>query len=397
MKIAILTSGVLPIPAVKGGAVENLIDFYLEYNEQHHLYDITVFSVWHPDVKNHCALMSNMNHYKYIRVDTFWAKIHKRLIHFFHKRKENYHCSVEYYFNWALKNIKKQHYNVIIIENRPAYALRLSQEADAILFCHLGNDFLNTTIRNYQSVYDSTRCFINASKFITKQVKTINDNDKKCYTVYNGIDVKKFFQAQPLNRGSLGLSNQDFIIVYSGRLVKEKGIFELIRAIKELNDIPYLKLLIIGGSAYGMDKNRTPFMTQLDQEIQSIKDRVVCTGFVKYDHIPSYLKMCDLAVVPSMWDEPFGLTVVEAMASGLPLVTTSSGGIPEICGDIATIVDRENIISNLANAIKELYYHPERRLSMAKFLQERSKLFDKEIFASNFFKVLRRELDLILT
>ena len=45
MKIAILTSGILPVPAVLGGAVENLIDYYLEYNNQHQLHDITVYSV----------------------------------------------------------------------------------------------------------------------------------------------------------------------------------------------------------------------------------------------------------------------------------------------------------------------------------------------------------------
>lgn len=45
MKIAILTSGILPVPAVLGGAVENLIDYYLENNNQHQLHDITVYSV----------------------------------------------------------------------------------------------------------------------------------------------------------------------------------------------------------------------------------------------------------------------------------------------------------------------------------------------------------------
>ena len=48
MKIAILTSGILPIPAVQGGAVENLIDYCLEYNERHSLHEIMVFSVNHP-------------------------------------------------------------------------------------------------------------------------------------------------------------------------------------------------------------------------------------------------------------------------------------------------------------------------------------------------------------
>ena len=45
MKIAILTSGILPVPAVLGGAVENLIDFYLEYNERHQLHDITIYII----------------------------------------------------------------------------------------------------------------------------------------------------------------------------------------------------------------------------------------------------------------------------------------------------------------------------------------------------------------
>ena len=48
MKIAILTSGILPVPAVLGGAVENLIDYYLEYNNQHRQHNITVYSVAPP-------------------------------------------------------------------------------------------------------------------------------------------------------------------------------------------------------------------------------------------------------------------------------------------------------------------------------------------------------------
>ena len=49
-KIAILTAGVLPVPAVQGGAVENLVDFCLEYNDKYCLHDITVYSIAHPEV-----------------------------------------------------------------------------------------------------------------------------------------------------------------------------------------------------------------------------------------------------------------------------------------------------------------------------------------------------------
>ena len=172
-------------------------------------------------------------------------------------------------------------------------------------------------------------------------------------------------------------------------MTKDKGILQLIQAIKALSStIPEVKLLSIGASAYGKDKHPTPFIEELIKATESIKDKIVFTGFVDYKEIPSYLKMADIAVVPSMWEEPFGLTVVEAMAAGLPLITTRSGGIPEICEGVATIVERSNIVDNLASAILDLYQHPEKRKQMAKASLERSKLFDKETYAKNFFKAL---------
>ena len=68
MKIAILTSGILPIPAVRGGAVENHIDFYLKYNDEHKLHDMTVFSVYDKRIEGHPALNSDVNHFNFISI-----------------------------------------------------------------------------------------------------------------------------------------------------------------------------------------------------------------------------------------------------------------------------------------------------------------------------------------
>lgn len=68
MKIAILTSGILPVPAVQGGAVENLMDFYLDYNDKYRLHDITVYSIWHSNIESHPALQSEVNHYFLLRL-----------------------------------------------------------------------------------------------------------------------------------------------------------------------------------------------------------------------------------------------------------------------------------------------------------------------------------------
>ena len=388
MRIAILTSGVLPIPAVQGGAVENLIDFCLEYNDYHHLHDITIYSIFDNNVKNHHTLLSKVNHYHYIRTTNFISKTCIYLFRLLYGDKGYYRYTVEYYLEQAIKHIRKQQYDIILIENRPGFILKIKVQTTAQIVIHQENDYINNEIKGYQEIYDSASLIINTSQYITKRVMTINPNDKKCRTVHNGIDTMRFYQAYSFDRQEMGVNDSDFIIVFSGRLTKDKGILQLIQAIKQVQEIPNIKLLIIGASAYGKDKQPTSFIKQLEIESEPIKDKVVLTGFINYDQVPSYLKMADIAVVPSMWEEPFGLTVVEAMASGLPLITTRSGGIPEICEGVATIVDRENIVENLANAILDLYKHPEKRAAMAKASLERSKLFDKETYAKNFFAAL---------
>jgi glycosyltransferase involved in cell wall biosynthesis len=385
MKIAILTSGVLPIPAVLGGAVENLVDMYLEYNEQYHLHELTIYSIWHPNIVQNPS--SNRNRYVYINGNSLKAKLWKignRLL----CRKYYYHESIEYYLHKALNHINKSHYDLIVVENRPGYALTLNQKCNTTYVLHLHNDFIYQGAKNITDICHTFQCIISVSDYITNRVKAVYENKEKCITVHNAIDIKCFQTAQAFSRQLLGLTSNDFVLVYSGRLIKEKGILSLIFAIKQLNNIPNLKLLIIGMSSYGKDKRSTPFIEQLKKESESIKDKVIYTGFVDYKQVPSYLKMANIAIVPSMWEEPFGLTVVEAMAAGLPLITTRSGGIPEICEGVAMIVDRENIVENLAAAILDLYEHPEKCKQMAVAALERSKLFDKETYAKNFFEAL---------
>lgn len=388
MKIAILTAGVLPVPAVQGGAVENLVDFCLEYNDQYHLHDITVYSIAHPAVKNHKAIKSKYNHYCFIKLNGWIAKINKKIYLRKYGGEEYYHYSVEYFFHEARKYILKQNYDIIIIENRPAFALKLQGKTNAKLVLHQENDFLNPLLYNYMNIYKCYSCIINTSDYVTRCVKAFAPNDSKCHTVLNGIDTQRFYDAIAISRHEIGLNDKQFIIVFSGRLTPEKGILELILAIKQLKNTVNCKLLIIGASAYGKDKQPTPFIEKLEKETESIKESVIYTGYVDYKKIPSYLKIADIAVIPSMWEEPFGLTVVEAMAAGLPLITTRSGGIPEICEGVATIVERNNIINNLAAAIFDLYLHPQKRKQMSSASLERSRFFDKKTYANAFFDVI---------
>ena len=390
MKIAVLTCGMLPIPAVQGGAVENLIDFYLEYNDTYKLYDITVYSLWNDKITNHPALLSDVNNYVFIDVTSIKARIARKLRSFFHSdSNEYYNYFIEYYFEKVYVDLKHKDFDFIILENGAGLAYKLSQRGFKNIILHMHNE-----VREAQSQYHTT-IFQNITKIITvsdyiKRKASVLFPANKIVTVHNGIDLTSFTRKKEpsVNRQQIGFDDNDFVMVYSGRIYKEKGVSELIDAMLLLKDMPNIKLMIIGGTFFGNTDHEDEFVRSLKNKVHNIKDKIVFTGFVPYEDLPDYLRIADIAVLPSMWDEPFGLTIVEALAVGLPLITTRSGGIPEICEGVATIVERNNIVNNLVSAILDLYSHPEKRKLMSKASIDRSKLFDKNIYAVKFFAAL---------
>jgi glycosyltransferase involved in cell wall biosynthesis len=105
-----------------------------------------------------------------------------------------------------------------------------------------------------------------------------------------------------------------------------------------------------------------------------------------------YLHLANVAVLPSLWEEPFGLTCAEALAARLPVITTRQGGIPEVVNEeCAILLDAtEELPHHLAEAILDLYHHPERRQAMSNAARCRSQLFSKQRYAQEFFKALEQ-------
>ena len=80
--------------------------------------------------------------------------------------------------------------------------------------------------------------------------------------------------------------------------------------------------------------------------------RIVFTGFIHNSELPKYYQLGDIAVLPSLWEEPAGLTIIEAAACGIPVITTKKGGIPEYLGSEGIYVDVDDrIIDSLREAI----------------------------------------------
>ena len=395
MKLAIMTCGMLPIPAVQGGAVENLVDFYLEYNDMQQLHDITVYSPWDARVTNHPALSSKVNHYVFIDVTSFKAKLARRLYGYFH-HNEYYNYFIEYYFEKVYADLKKHHYDLILIENGAGLAYKLSQRGFNNIILHMHNEVRESRSMYHKVVFNSFTKILTVSNYIKGRASVFFPDDK-IQTVHNGIDLKKFSPKEivSVDRHKMGFSKDDFVMIYSGRINQEKGVSELIDAMILLKDHPQIKLMIIGGTFFGNTNDEDEFIRSLKEKAIKIKANIVFTGFIPYEKMPDYLQLADIAVIPSIWNDPFPTTELEAQAMGLPIITTRRGGIPEeVSEKNAILLDTdEHLIENLASAILELYEHPEKRKQMALVSIERAKLFDKKTFAANFFAALEKAID----
>ena len=157
-----------------------------------------------------------------------------------------------------------------------------------------------------------------------------------------------------------------------------------------LKDLPQIKLMILGSTFFGDAINENDFVRALKEKSQPISERLLFTGFVPYQLMPQYLHLADVAIIPSVWSGPFGLTVAEAQAMGLPTITTQQGGIPEIVSqENAVILSTGQCFANhLADAIRHLYNSPEQRANMAASALQNSTHYDKEYYSHQFFNAI---------
>lgn len=154
----------------------------------------------------------------------------------------------------------------------------------------------------------------------------------KVATIYNGVDVSKFDPAlyppetRSRLRAQLMIPEQAFVIGFVGRLVREKGIFELLEATKRvLQHIPETRLLLVGDTLRSdYDIGKRAFLDAA--ESLGIKDKLVLPGMV--DDTRPYLAIMDVFCLPS-YREGMPVSLLEALAMELPCVATQIRGCRE--------------------------------------------------------------------
>lgn len=166
-----------------------------------------------------------------------------------------------------------------------------------------------------KSVFERANIILTLSKQSAKEIKLLGINPKKVNVFTYWVDLKKF---KPVVGAKEKLKLQKkFVVLFVGRLVTEKGVYELLKACDGLN-----KNILVLFAGTGPAEEDVKSFAQTNQSVRYL-------GRVSQDDLPLYYSASDLVIVPSIHEEGFGRIILESLACGTPVVAANRGAIPE--------------------------------------------------------------------
>lgn len=315
-RIIVIAPGSFSIPSDKSSSVERIIENCLP-NANKHLH-LTLFA----------PRFSNQPRYETVHGIAF--ERFKRL------KKTTY-------LSQMAKRIRQLAPDIIQVENRPHFVNILKK-----YFPHkrlwLQLHSLTYVTPTHISKKQLRRCFNHCERIIVNSyyVKQIISQQfpKMCHRIYvnyPGVDTTIFHPCQSIHEKKSFIQTfypykkSPKILLFVGRLRRIKGVHHLLSALPQLvSKYPNVLLVIVGSAYYGKHM-KTPYVRELEALARLVPEQhVKFIPFVSHQQVAHWYRMADVLLVPSAKKEAFGLVNIEAMASGLPVIATASGGIPEI-------------------------------------------------------------------
>ncbi|SEC69406.1 glycosyltransferase family 4 protein [Paenibacillus sp. GP183] len=316
MKLAYVFNRQLPSPAIRGGAIQLLIDGVLPYLSEKH--QITIISITDPTLPQ----KEKRDAVEYIRL------------------------SPKSYFKEVAKIISNENFDLIHVLNRPDQVPALKEAAPQsqfVLSLHNERFSEKSISRNLaKKSIKSVQKIITISNYLNKTVKSrFPEAEKKLVTVYSGVNLSDYIprwdpRAHVLRnefRMKYRIDPDQRVIFFAGRLIEKKGPHLLIKAMDTVLQKHKNAVLVISGGRFYSDDRMTDYIRSLYKMAKPLKKKVIFTKYIPAQEIPYYYLMADVFVCSSQWNEPAGRIHYEAMAAGVPIITTHRGGIPEIIKD----------------------------------------------------------------
>ena len=242
---------------------------------------------------------------------------------------------------------------------------------------------------------------VSISKYITRELMAIGVPEEKIATLWHGIDSRQFSSREPSKKileDHPVLKGKKNIVFHPARMGLAKGCDITIEAFRLVKEEIKDAFLLMSGSGniidWGLSQNKDiAFFMSLIKHL-GLENSVYINTFDIKSEMPNLYNLAKVVVYPSSVEEPFGLTMLEAMASAKPIIVTNSGGMPEIIQDDVNgyVVPKRNHVA-LAEKIIRLMKDDQLNAKLGK--QGRKIIeakYTKAIYAQNLVKVYEEAL-----
>jgi len=402
MNICFITGGIFPVPAVEGGAVQNLIESLIRKNDEHHEADITVISIASEKAET-AAMKYKCTRFLFLDKNMMIERLDKIVFliacHILKVKKTfryRYIFRRFFYISQCSHLLIREEFDRIVLVNdhtlfmllrNKRLKLKLANKLYFYAHSHPSRDFVKS-----ETITAGCPNVIAISNFIGNEYKHKYGN-VNIFVLKNAIDTFLFSQRMTeekriQERGKYGLLPEDTVLLFAGRISDEKGIIELARAFAPIDDTR-LKLLIVGSNFYTSDV-KSPIMENLSEILLPCKNRVFFTGYIPYNEMWKLYRIADIGCFPSIWDEPAMLTGIEAMVAELPIITTNAGGIPEyIQPECAVILNRDKfLVDNITRSIVKFARDAQLRNSMSTAGTRAGTQYNLDTYYTHFIEIM---------
>jgi glycosyltransferase involved in cell wall biosynthesis len=241
----------------------------------------------------------------------------------------------------------------------------------------------------FRAVYARADAVACISRVLEKEALAYGIPADRVHLIPNAIDMERFAPAEQtdwnLQRKAADIPLDQVVCVFAGRLSIEKGILDLLEAWREAQPLPRALLLVAGPDMPESPWDAGPRARALVSEAR-LEHCVRFLGPVR--DVASLFQISNIAIQPSHF-EALGLSAIEALACGVPVIATRVGGLPDFIDDTNGRLVAPSDVPALAAALRELVTRPATRMQLAASARASVSDYDEQI-------VFRRMLDLLM-
>lgn len=255
--------------------------------------------------------------------------------------------------------------------------LRFLKSAHKVMHFHadpLAKDFSAAVWKpeDFATVKRTASHFVAVSQFVKKQLVAAMGLDTFVSVVPNGVHIDAFASSRLAGEGdkvrtNLHIPPDAVVFLYCGAINRVKGVLNLAHAFQEVAKLSVHAYLVIAGSSglWGGNHGGDTYESEVQNILASpeLDGRVKFTGLLGHDNLPALYQAADVVVVPSL-TEAFGMSALEAMASGKPAIASNTGGLPEIIRPENGILVEPGNVQDLVAAMVVLIQSPTTRTQL---------------------------------